>query len=132
MDYKHHSADILVRIYVLLGRELTICPNRHVNINEREKIVKEIRRRDLNMIEEIDKVTSFFFKEYNMVTYADKFRRIQERLKCELDEFNDMQSQDMNRYGRTMMKSASDAAMAILKIANEGENKVTVIISKEA
>ena len=67
-----------------------------------------------------------------MATYADKFRRIQERLKCELDEFNDMQSQDMERYGRSMMRSANDAAMAILKIANEGENKVTVIITKEA
>ena len=67
-----------------------------------------------------------------MPTYADKFRRIQERLKCELDEFNDMQYQDMTKYGRTMMKSASDAAMEILKIANEGEKKVTVIISKEA
>ena len=67
-----------------------------------------------------------------MPTYSDRFRRIQERLQSELDDFNDMQHQDMSQHGRAMMKSASDAAMEILKIANEGENKVTVIISKEA
>ena len=58
-----------------------------------------------------------------MPTYADKFKRIQERLQSELHEFNDMQSQDMERYGRSMMRSANDAAMAILKIANEGRKQ---------
>ena len=59
-----------------------------------------------------------------MATYSDKFRRIQERLNWELNDFNDMQHQDMNKYGETMMKSASDAAMEILKIASEDENRV--------
>ena len=58
-----------------------------------------------------------------MATYSDKFRRIQERLNWELNEFNDMQHQDMNKYGETMMKSASNVAMEILKIANEDENR---------
>ena len=59
-----------------------------------------------------------------MATYSDKFRRIQERLNWELNEFNDMQHQDMNKYGEKMMKSASNVAMEILKIANEDENRV--------
>ena len=32
-----------------------------------------------------------------MATYSDKFRRIQERLNWELNDFNDMQHQDMTQ-----------------------------------
>ena len=66
-----------------------------------------------------------------MGTYSDKFRRIQERLNWELNDFNDMQSQNMEKYGRTMMKSASDAAMEILKIVNEGEKAEIVRTHKD-